>query len=277
MKTPIKNHTRFASPIQLLAAVAISLPMSVQAAAPIYFDIGGLLLFGALYVLGLIIFLIVMSSAKQKLVSQLFAVYVIGPVLLLGVGVLTNSVQNKQTSRAIEDGEQKNLNAFKAYCKPRKQTIHAKVTPGNDVSLAVRIDKNFTGINWEFNANPIIEHMHSDLDMCKKSGVKILEGAYDGEVRRYLVCTKENWTVVSEFQSRFELRLGEASRTDTVPWGGKQGRWMSASSIRIVDRSTGAVLAEDTMYILSNKTGVGGCPSGLAQLSELMTGVFGTP
>ncbi len=289
MKITIRNHTRFESPIQLVAAVAILSPMSVQAAAPVYFDLGGLLLYGALYLIGLIILLAVVIFSKDKLASSwLFAAYVVGPLLYVGVNITVKSIQNKQASKEVADGEQKNLNAFGAYCKARKQIIHTKVKPENDVALAVRIDKEFTGINWQFNAYPIFEHMHRNLNMCEKTGVKILEGAYDGlysaekrgyepEVRRYLACTKENWTVVNEFQSRYELRLGEASRKDPVPWGSAGGRWMSASSMRIIDRTTGAVLAEDTMYFLRYETGVGGCPSGIAQLSELMTGVFGTP
>lgn len=286
------RRTRAGSATCALAFTGILLPLSAQAAGPVYFDLGGLVLYSALYLLGLIIFPIVIATSKDKRMSSwIFAAYVIGPVLYIGIITQTNSIHNKQVMAEmveINDGEQKNLDAFGTYCKARQKTIHSKVKPPGDISLAVRIDKNFTGIKWQFNAYPISRHMQRNPDACEKTGVKTLEEIYDGayseekkkyerEIRRYSMCTSEKWTVTAESQSRYELVLGETSRTDPVPWGGSDGRRMSASSVRIIDRSTGEVLAEDTMYFLNYGNGEAGCPSGLPQLSALVTEVFSPP
>ncbi|MES2279774.1 MAG: hypothetical protein V4573_04075 [Pseudomonadota bacterium] len=287
MTTPNNKNTRVILASHVLAVIGIFFPMSVQA-APIYFGFEWLVIYGVIYVVGLIFFVFAIGFSKNKRVlSWLFGAYVIGPLLYAGISIRSNSMQNQQVLKEVEDVQKKNLDAFTEYCKAREKIVHAKVKPVDDVSLAVRIDRNFTGANSQFNAHALFEYMGRNPDACKKIGLKSLEGGYrlysaekkgyEPEVRRYLACTREKWTVIDKSESRYELVLGETSKKEPVLWREKGGRGMATSSVRILDRSTGVVLAEDTMYFLGHDTGEAGCPSGLPQLSELISGVFGTP
>lgn len=271
-------------------AVWLFIPLKSEAAAPVYFDLGGLILYGALYLLGLVAFPFVIGFSKEKAAKKFwswsFAVYVIGPVAYIFVDVKINSMRNARIKEEVKVGEQRNLEAFGNYCKGRTRIVHSRAPQQDGVSLSVRIEKNFTGVQWEFNAYPLFEYLGNKRDLCARTGVTVLEGVYDGayskerngyekEVRRYAMCTKDKWTVTPEIQSRYELVLGRTGHKDPVPWGGEGGRWMSNSSIQIVDRLTGNVLAEDTMYFLRYDTGKGGCPAGMEQLSDLLAEVFG--
>jgi hypothetical protein len=271
-------------------AIVLFIPLNSEAAAPVYFDLGGLILYGALYLLGLLVFPFLIGFSKKKAAKKFwswsFAVYVIGPVAYIFAEVKLNSMRNARITEELRVGEQRNLEAFGKYCTGRTPIVHSRAPQQDGVSLAVRIEKNFTGVQWKFNAYPLFEYLGNKRDLCSRTGVTVLEGVYDGayskekngyekEVRRYAVCTKDKWAVIPEIQSRYELVLGRTGRKDPVPWGGEGGRWMSNSSIQIVDRVTGNILAEDTMYFLRYDTGEGGCPAGLEQLSNLLVEVFG--
>jgi hypothetical protein len=117
------------------------------------------------------------------------------------------------------------------------------------------------------------------------------EEGYENELRSYFICkhTAKVYDpleeVIPDVDSRFELVLGQTGSKDSVPFSSLYAprgngfwwpydSWMSNSSIQIVDRLTGEILAEDTMYFLEGKTGVGGCLDGMEQLSNLLIEVF---
>jgi hypothetical protein len=271
-------------------AIALLTSPNSQAAAPVYFDLGGLIVYGALYLLGLIVFPFVIGFSKEKgskrFWAWVFAVYIIGPVTYIFVEVKSNSMRNERIMEETKVGEQRNLEAFGNYCKGRQRIVHSRAPQADGASLVIRIEKGFTGVAWQFNAFPLFEYLGRKRDTCARTGVNVLEGVYDGayskekngyenEIRRYALCTDEKWAVVPDVQSRFELVLGKTGSKDSVPWGGEGGRWMSNSSVQIVDRLTGNILAEDTIYFLRYDTGEGGCPSGMDQLSSLLAEVFG--
>jgi len=271
--------------------VALFIPQNAEAEAPLYFDLAGLIIYGALYLIGLVVFPFVIGFSKDKsakrLWSWIFAIYAIGPITYIIVGMKLSEMRNARILEEVRVGEQKNREAFADYCKGRKQIVYSKASlQDGGASLLVRMEKGFTGVNWKFNAYPIFEYLAKNPDLCARAGIKTLEGFYDGayskekngyekEVRRYVMCSNEKWAVVPEALSRFELVLGQTGRKDSVPWGGEAGRWMSTSSVQIVDRLTGKVMAEDTMYFLRYDSGEGGCPEGMSQLSGLLTAVFG--
>jgi len=163
--------------------------------------------------------------------------------------------------------------------------VNARVTAGADSSLLIRQEKGFTGVGWQFNAFPVHEYMVKNREICDKTGLGHLEGIYNGqyvpekkgyerEVRLYAICRDEKWRTLTDSQSRYELVLGESSEKKTVPWGSEGGRWMSKSSVRLIDTKTGATLAQDTMYFLRYESGDGGCPNGLDQIASLVAEVF---
>lgn len=285
MTTPSRNKAFFVSS----AVLWLASPACWAGTTP-PFDIGGLILYGALYLFGLVVFPFVIGCSKEKKAkrfwSWLLAVYVVGPATYIFAEIKSKEMRNARIADEVKAGQQKNLEAFGNYCKERKRIVHSKGPQEGGVSLLVRIEKDFTGVRWQFNAYPLFEYFGKHPNVCGQTGVKVLEGLYDGayskerngyekEVRRYAMCTNERWAVIPEVQSRFELVLGQTGSKDSVPWGGAGSRWMSKSSVQIVDRLTGKILAEDTMYFLRYDTGEGGCPEGISQLSDLLAEVFG--
>ncbi len=257
------------------------------AAAPLPFDVGGLIIYSALYLLGFVVFSFVIAFSKEKEAkrfwSWVYAVHAIGPIIYIFAVIALGEMQSAYRMKQAKAGNQKNLEAFGNYCRGRKLIVHSKSYEEDGVSLLVRTEKDFKSIN----ADLLFKYFEKHPDLCARSGVKTLENihnvaslkdknGYETEVHRYAMCTSERPTVVPEVQSRFELVLGQTVSKDPVPRAGA-GRWwwMSRSSVQIVDRLNGKILAEDTIYFLDHETGVGGCPEGVSQLSNLVAEVFG--
>jgi hypothetical protein len=259
---------------------------SCHAAAPLYFDLAGLILYGALYLLGLLVLLVAIFVSKKKAVWTLILVaYVVGPFAYDHVSTYAQRARDVRFFEEASLGEIKNVEAFAAYCKDRQRVVNRRVSPGADASLVFRHERAFTGSSRAFNADPIHAYMLRNQAICQKTGLGYLEGIYDGqyvaekrgyerEVRLYRMCRAEKWSTVAQSQSRYELVLGESSEKKPTPWGSEAGRWMSKSSVRVIDKQTGAILAEDTMYFLRYDTGKGGCPNGVEQLASLIADVF---
>ena len=269
-----------------VAAVCMLAAESCHAAAPVYFDIGGLILFAALYILGLLALLAAVVFSKKRLTWLLcLVVYVAAPVVWFFIAGSLAKSRNAAVHEDVQQGEAKNRDAFASYCKDRRRVVHTRVEPALDDSLLIRVEPGFTGTHWQFNAFPVNEYLAKNPKICETTGLTRLEGIYEGrhvpekrgyeqEVRLYKMCSAEKWRTATEPVSRYELVLGESAEKKPVPWGSEGGRWMSRSSIRVVDRQTGAILAEDWMYFLRYETGQGVCPDGMAQLASLLTDVF---
>lgn len=257
------------------------------AAAPLPFDMGELVFYCALYLLGFVVFPLVIGFSKEdeakRFWSWVYAVHSIGPIICIFAILVLGEMRKTRRMEQEKAGAQKNLEAFGNYCRGRKPIVHSKSYEEDGVSLLVRTEKDFKSINTDL----LFEYFGKNPDLCARSGVKTLENihniaylkdkiGYEAEVRRYAMCTNERRTVVPEVQSRFELVLGQTVSKDPVPRAGAgHWWWMSRSSVQIIDRLTGKILAEDTMYFLEHETGVGGCPEGLSQLSNLVAEVFG--
>ncbi|GLR12086.1 hypothetical protein GCM10007907_08760 [Chitinimonas prasina] len=192
-------------------------------------------------------------------------------------------MSREREQKESEAGKQKNLEAFGRYCKGGKQVIYDRVPAKEELSIFVRIEKKFMGDEIEWGAHSYDEYFNAMSDLCKKTGIVYMEGMYssynkakkgfDIEFRRHPICARagEEWVVGSEIQSRYELVLGQTGRKDPAPWRGS----LASSSIQIMDRQTGRVLAEDDMYFLSGHPSGADCPWGGGQLSELLVKVFG--
>lgn len=270
-----------------LLSVMTLLPLAANAAAPVYFDLGGLIIYAALYVLGLLALAIAIIRAKG-LARIFFLVtllaYIATPIAYVLHSAANLDSHNAKITEEQKNGEAANLDAFSQYCKDRNREIISSVAPQTNESLAVRFDPAFTGILWNFNAHPLREYLRDKSSLCQQGTLLFLEGKYDGryvekrgteiEVRRYAICSHEKWTIEPKLGSRYELILGEQSQRDSVPWGADGGRWISKSSVRLVDKSSGMTLARDTMYFMQYEPGKAACPDGLEQISKLITDTF---
>jgi hypothetical protein len=131
-----------------------------HAAAPVYVDLGGLIVYGALYLLGLLALSVALARSRRKAVWLLvLAAYVTAPIAYyFSVGAISQA----RSARILEEvrlGEASNVQAFAAYCKDRKRVVHTRVPHATDDSLLIRLERGFTGVGWQFNAFPIRDHM----------------------------------------------------------------------------------------------------------------------
>lgn len=257
------------------------------AAAPVYFDIGGLFLYGFLYLLGLLIIPAVAAMVTKKKAVGFVVLFVYLGVPVAAFFILEARFQdnNERAFKEMKLGQMQNAKAFANYCKDRKRVVNARVAPGADHSLLIRFESGFTGAVPDFNASQVRTQMGSNKARpCGKTSLAYIEGVYDAryvpekkgyerEVRLYKMCSDEDASVVPQARSRYELVLGESRDRQQVPWGA--GGWMSRSSMRLVDKQTGVTLAEDAMYFLRyDSAGEDGCPQGMTQITSLITDVF---
>lgn len=277
--------------VRVGCAVLLLIPLNSAASAPMYVDLGGL---GGvfLYLVGLLVFPFYLTASKGGKVSSLrcwlYFIYFVAPFAFFFVFVELDSRRKERTLAETEALKRMAFSKFEEYCKGRERVIHARAPHGSGASISVRIEKGFPGDGVHFNAQPIFEYLGARGNLCVAAGVAVLEGLYDGdysqktrrydkEVRRYAVCSTGDWRVIPEAQSRYELVLGRTSRVDHYLLKNDSSYSMSRSSVQIVDRGTGKVLAEDMMYFFGSRSmRVGSCPEGMEQLSSLMADVFGS-
>lgn len=273
-----------------LAALLLALPSCCLAAPSPPFDVGALIIWVSGYFVGLIVLLV--SALRSKRFRVALAVYVIAPVVWIAIEVIANNRHNAKVLAETEAGEKANEQAFSRYCKDRQRKVLKTAPPKashpeKDRAVYVRFESNFTADKLHFNAGVIAHYLQVNPTKCAQTGLWALEGKYDGayvqgkgytpEIRRYDACAKTQVSVIPTVEARYELVLGETGRKDSVPWGGEWGRWMSRTSVRVVDRQDASTLAEDTLYFLRYESGVGGCPKAQEQLAELLSGVFSLP
>lgn len=259
------------------------------------FDLGGLVVGVVVYLLGLLM-LLGLTLKFRNLWSVLLVVGYLGVAALGVIGaqgqVDEERARSDQRLRESAAGEQANQDAFARFCEGGQRRLLATtaVAPGApeaDASLSVRIEPAFTGQIPEFNAGQIAIALQRERGRCGPTGLRFIEGAYHfadaaqkgtGKTyRRFAACQPDQsggGEGVEALQARYELVLGETASKAPVPWGADRGNWMSRSSVRMLDRETGKVLAEDTLHFLRYESGGAGCPEGTRQLAELIRDVF---
>ncbi len=282
---------RFYSHLRLAALLPV-LPSCCLAGTSAPFDVGALILLVGGYVVGLIVLLFLVGAFRSNRFRVALVVYIVAPVAWIAIEVNVNNRRNSRILAETEAGEKANEQAFSQYCKDRQRRVFATAHPETgrqegDRAVYVRFDSNFTAGSTPFKAGNIAYYLQLNPTKCVQTGLLALEGQYDGayvegkgrtpEIRRYDACTKDQGKIVPAAKARYELVLGETGRKDKVPWGGAGGRWMSRTSVRVVDRKDASTLAEDTLYFLRYESGVGGCPKAEEQLVELLSSVFGLP
>lgn len=286
------THLCFPSSARMLVSTLALTASRCWAGTSAPFDLGGLVLGVAVYLLGLLV-LLGLTLKFRSLWSLLLVVGYLGVAALGVIGARgqldKEQARSDQVLRESEAGEQANRDAFTRYCQVRQRRLLATATvvPGAsvaDASLLVRMEPAFTGSLPEFNAGQIAIALQRNQDHCGPTGLRFIEGTYQFSdaaqngswktYRRFAACRPGSGEGVQELQARYELVLGETASKAPVPWGTDRGNWMSRSSVRIRDRNTGQVLAEDTLHFLRYESGVAGCPEGTGQLAELVRNVF---
>jgi hypothetical protein len=201
------------------------------------------------------------------------------PVAVFYAGGAVMAHKHAQRNEEIRQGEMKNTLAFAAYCKARKRTVRAQVIISPGSALLIQIEKDFPVGRPRFNASPLHGYMTRERQAganqkwCERSNLSYLVGRYDEELVQFEMCSIDMRSPFIGEMPRYALILGESVDKKPAPWHGDQN-WMATSSVSLIDRKSGAVLATDTMYFLRNDEHSTACPNGNEQLASLITDVF---
>jgi hypothetical protein len=237
-----------------------------------------------LYVLGLIAISIFGGITKDKGIkifwTLVFAAYVIVPSIYI---FKLMSERESSQIQPRKQQEQMAWNEFESLCKKYPLVVHGRAQRNAEKYLIVLFDKAFTGGASRFNADQLASQIKSDTDFCLKSELTAIEGIYTGEydkkvgypkeVRRYPVCTNTQAISAPDGGPRFELVIGQTRRGGSIAWGAGDGT-MLTSSIKLTDKLTGQLMAEDSMSVFRNKAGEFGCQDGVKQITNLLGEVF---
>ncbi len=103
-----RSYQALANRLGWLAALhAMLLPGSAQAAAPIYFDLGGLIVSALLYLFGLIILVVVAATTKRILACWLLFGYFVAPFVYVGVVLVADDYRRTAMQRESDAASQR--------------------------------------------------------------------------------------------------------------------------------------------------------------------------
>jgi hypothetical protein len=281
------------SSARLALAVGLFFPIRSEAMAPLYFDLRGLIVSSGFYLLGLVGIAIAIGVSRDRAVKAFLSwslvLYVVSPIAYYYVTVSQIRSSNTRLEDELKLGKEKNIEAFANFCKVQKPpSVYSRAPQGDGAAIfVVPIYRNVGDRRSRLDAYTLSDFL-TRRKSCASYGVRQLEGIYDGqyskekrgyerEYRRYAVCTQDKKTVHADTASRYELVSGNTV-SEPVPWGSNSGNSMAKSSIRIIDKSNGSVLAEDTLYFLDqDNSGEAGCPIPIYSVARLIQEVFGNP
>jgi hypothetical protein len=287
----VKRQTRYVltrplfKPNGPIAIAALVSSQACHAAAPVYFDLGGLIFNSVLYGVGLLALLcglaVLRSSTARTSIEVVLLVYVVGPLVYWSHHKSEVDFRNSEAAKSYYNAIQENEQAFAAYCAGSQRVVRNRVAAASPVSVSVKFNNAFTGNALDFKAGQIAIALQMKKP-CESAGVGFIEGAYDGEYikdkgylaeyRRYAACVATESSLVPKLASRYELRFGDV--ISKKEWTGRGGQSMSKSSVMLVDGKTGEVLAQDMLHFLGLRTEVAGCQNGSAQVAGLLRSVF---
>jgi hypothetical protein len=276
------------SPQLPFVALLLAFPSCCFAGTSSPIDLGTLILVVGAYLLGLLV--LVIGAVRSKECRIALPVYIVAPVVWIAYELSAQTRLSAEGVAEFKAGNTRNEQAFSIYCKDRQRRVFAKApleSAGRqgDRTVYVRIEKQFTANRLYFNAGTVAKYLQKNPTTCARTGLLALEGTYEGrydkekksytpEVKQYDACAKSEGEIVPSAVARYELVLGETGQNGPAPFGKVM---LSRTSVRVVDRKDASTLAEDTLYFLSDSSGVGECPQAEEQLAELLTEVFGQP
>ncbi len=254
-----------------------------RAAAPVYLDLGGLLVMVVAYIVGFVVLLAVFFMTRRpvrKWVAWGLLAYVFGPIAYV---VVEGALDDARVARLLAEREAYHAaveKEFGQFCSDRKRKIHSTAKVTSEDALVVVAPYDDGNKKWNVNAKAI----SARFGTCTRSGMRLVEEKRDYydlarrtselQVRRYHLCEADEGTVVPATTGRFELRIGEQRDNRRRSLSAHDSHWLQKLSVRIVDLQNGATLAEDSLYALNRETEVSGCPEPMSQIAELVADTF---
>lgn len=283
------GHSRIIAAKRQLACLACAaLPATASAAAPVLFDIGGL----AQYALGFLVLLLVAPAfiifIPKRRKWAWWGAWVLATAAYVGVPIYGahkqwQEIQAANTAaykRMLED-EQRRLTAFRRFCSERRATIHKVLKLDHPVMVEVRLGPRFHGSIYEVNLQAMQRLFQNDacdseVIAWEASGkLENRDASAETGYRRIATCGRQLAPEIIEKPSApYVLSLGDLGLSE--PWVDRaaNGTRFSSSSARLLDKATGEVLAEDTLYFISKGRLDDACPVPQEQIRALIRGVF---
>lgn len=253
------------------------------------FDVGGLILWGGGYLLGLII--LTLTAIKSKMARITLLIYLAAPISYIYYEGKVGEEHQKQVMVNIENRRNENTQAFAQFCKTRKQQIFSNAHIGKNLSNNERsIQVQIKAEVWDqlyLNAGALVYYLQRDKNKCDRTGIAFIDGEYESysiekkgifrEFKQYPACIESDGkgAVISATKARYKLLLGEDSTSQPIPTSQSYSTtYMSRSSVHVIDLKNNKVLAKDTIYSIHDKSILDVCPRAQEQIAELLLTVF---
>jgi hypothetical protein len=218
------------------------------AAAPVYFDIGGLLLYALGAIFGLLIFPICVAIAKSKESKRLYGLLSLACIVALAVPVVRGYLQDRQ----YKDGVLADADTFANYCTSGRQPLLYPELVAAPAALRVRHETVTSGPQWIGGAGGIVRRIRQDQAFCSRSGITIIVPASPavGEEAQYPVCATEGAALASSVEYELLVRDSYESKKGTghVPWGLTV---MYRSSMVLTRKADKQIVAESDFYFVA--------------------------
>jgi hypothetical protein len=179
-------HPRLALPFAIVTAW-LPLPASAFAAAPAYFDIGGLLLWPLGLVLGLVVFPIGIAASKSLEAKGVCALLSLTCLVAIALPI----VNGRHEMQRMEDGVSIDADAFGKYCVNDRRVVNAQ-PPARAISLRVRNERESAAPRWIAGAPGLARRIREDPSFCSQSGLVTVvnQEPAKGEEAAYAVCAR---------------------------------------------------------------------------------------
>lgn len=264
---------------KVIAAVSVTSVVAQRAwaAAPVYFNLEGLIFGALIYVVALVVSLGAASASKSKTAVGVFLAVLVSP----GVIFLADFIASEWELASWKKAHAQQVEAYRQFCS--QPTFKGNTMPPSHGAALLFSSKSTSSspdaaIGWAAAvARNLVER-----NQCAATGIRYIEAAWTAEGKnrfnRYeLACPNVKRSEIDAPTATFELVFAEDSKSvvapGNLPWG--QTRLVK-NSVRIEDLRTGATLASDWVYGTSAPSQAinAACPDRAEAMADLIIKVF---
>jgi len=256
-----KKHLHLLSTLSLLVCAT-----SASAAAPVYFDLGGLVKYGLFWVIVLVALPIFASKANSQREIRgywiaFLAVFSL-PILLIGYVALEKEMNSQQRTAHLKSEAKANADLCLGDLKVTRTVSAVRGIEG--IALSIRV-ANPSGSAMRQFAHELVYDLNRRFvlhpDLCAHSRIRSIEYALSltdlslnpalpGQYITHAMCPRGEVKIHEGASiASYEIVLGEIIGRPPMSKGALDKDTSRFSvSMRIVDRTSGALVASDTLY-----------------------------
>ena len=234
--------------------------------------------------------LVMKASGSKNAISGFLLALIIPPLAVL-VWIQTEAiVRNKQSQEALDKSDP-GWGTYKEVCKNRKINVHFKESGKTPRGILVIPTEFYRGRAEDMDARMLAScalsgSISKSLSGCIKSNINFVEeqkhlvylrysnDSNDGPVQAPSAdVVSLNSKIVDKASSQYALLLGKSGDQEKIQV--QENLAIEKSSIQLIRRIDGKVLADTSIYFMRQKSGIYGCPNALAEASKMLKSVFG--